>query len=320
MKRNTGRATCRRPPPTIQARPTHAMEKPLALLFVDIVDSTQLYERIGNLPAATLTQRVLAHLRLIIRADAGRVIKSLGDGLLAAFPTADDAVTAALSMMERQDDYGLRLRIGLHFGPVIQGREDLFGDACNVAARVEHIARAGEVLATDTLIQRLSPPLHRRGKLLNSISVKGKTTPIRVFRIRLADEAEEPVESTTIGLAVPSRSDERGLPTLHLTYRDATVTMNGLLPRVAIGREEPSGLRILSRQTSRQHAVIDFSRESFILTDHSTNGTFIRTGGSPPVVLRRDSTKLVGSGLIGFGAEPDSPGQDHVVAFRGELA
>ncbi len=296
------------------------MEKPLALQFVDIVDSTQLYERIGNVPAATLAQRVLAHLRLIIEANAGRVIKSLGDGLLAAFPTADDAVVSTLAMMEQQGGYGLRLRVGLHFGPVIQGREDLYGDACNVAARVEAIARAGEVLATDDLVQRLSPPLHRKTKLLNSISVKGKATPIRVFQIRLTDEAEETVESTTVGLTLSNRPDDRGMLSLHMDYRDATVTMNRLLPRVTIGREETSGLRILSRQTSRQHAVIDFSRESFILTDHSTNGTFIRTGDSLPVVLRRDSTKLVGSGLIGFGAEPRNAGEDHVVAFRGELA
>lgn len=296
------------------------MEQPLALLFVDIADSTQLYERVGNMQAAALAQKVLAHLRLIIAANGGTVIKSLGDGLLGAFPTADGAARSALTMMEQQPSYGLLLRVGIHFGPVIQGKEDLYGDACNVAARVEHIARPSEILATDDLVQRLSPPLQRRAKLLNSISVKGKATPIRVFQIRLNGEAEETVDSTTVGLTVSNRLDGHGMLTLHLTYRDATVTMNSLLPRIAVGRDETSGLRILSRQTSRQHAVIDFSRESFILTDHSTNGTFIRTGDSLPVVLRRDSTKLVGSGLIGFGAEPRSPNEDHAVSFRGELA
>ena len=296
------------------------MERPLALLFVDIADSTQLYERVGNVQAAALAQKVLAHLRLIIGTNEGTVIKSLGDGLLGAFPTADGAAHSALTMMEQQPSYGLRLRVGIHFGPVIQGKEDLYGDACNVAARVEHIARPGEILATDDLVQRLSPPLHRKTKLLNSVSVKGKRTPIRVYQIRTADDAEDAVESTTVGLTVSNRMDGRGMLTLSLAYRGTVVTMSHLLPRIAVGRDETSGLRILSRQTSRQHAVIDFSRESFILTDHSTNGTFIRTGDSPPVVLRRDSTKLVGSGLIGFGAEPGGPDEDHAVSFRGELA
>ncbi|WP_448205756.1 adenylate/guanylate cyclase domain-containing protein [Azospirillum sp. sgz302134] len=296
------------------------MERSLALLFVDIADSTQLYERVGNLHAAALAQKVLAHLRLIIEANGGTVIKSLGDGLLAAFPTADDSARSALTMMEQQDAYRLRLRAGIHFGPVVQGKEDLYGDACNVAARVEAIARPGEILATDDLVQRLTPALHRKCRLLNSVSVKGKSLPIRVHQIRSTEEAEDAVESTTIGLTVSNRQEEHGMLTLNLTYRGTVVAMSRLLPRVTVGREESSGLRILSRQTSRQHAVIDFSRESFILADHSTNGTFIRTGESVPVVLRRDSTKLVGSGLIGFGAEPLNADQDHVVAFRGELA
>ncbi len=63
-----------------------ALEKPLALLFVDIADSTMLYERIGDVTAATLTQRVLAHLRRLVDGNGGAVIKSLGDGLLAPFP------------------------------------------------------------------------------------------------------------------------------------------------------------------------------------------------------------------------------------------
>ena len=295
------------------------MEQPLALLFVDIADSTQLYERAGNVKAAALAQRVLKHLRLIIETNGGTVAKSLGDGLLAAYPTADDSARSALFMMEQQDDYGLRLRVGMHFGPVIQGKEDLYGDACNVAARVEGIARAGEILATDEFVRRLSPDLHRRAKPLSNVTVKGKTAPIRVHQIRIAEE-EDAVEGTTIALVVSDKADHRGLLTLRLTYRGTVVTMNRLLPRVTIGREESSGLRILSRQTSRQHAVIDFSRESFILTDHSTNGSFIRTGDSLPVVLRRDSTKLVGGGLIGFGAEPLDASEDHVVAFHGELA
>ncbi|AWK86785.1 adenylate/guanylate cyclase domain-containing protein [Azospirillum thermophilum] len=287
-------------------------------MFVDIVDSTMLYERAGNATAAALTQKVLAHLRLITETSGGAVIKSLGDGLLVAFPVPDEAARAALTMIAAQRDFGLRLRVGIHFGPVISGEGDLYGDACNVAARVEQIARPGEILATDALVGRLSPPLLRKTKPLNNVTVKGKSNPIRVHQLREFEEREEAQESTTLGFShdlVPGT-----LVTLHLSYRGQEVVLNRALPRVAIGREETSGLRIASRRTSRQHAVIDFSRESFILTDHSTNGTFIRSGDAPPVVLRRDSTKLVGSGLIGLGAEALDPAQDHVVSFRGELA
>lgn len=296
-----------------------ALEKPLALLFVDIADSTMLYERIGDVTAATLTQRVLGHLRRLVDGNGGAVIKSLGDGLLGAFPSPDDSVRAALAMMAAQEDYGLRLRIGIHHGPVIEGIGDLYGDACNVAARVQQIARPGEILATEALIGGLSPDLRAKSKLLSNVAMKGKAIPIRVHQIRTVEEVDEAQDSTTLGFSTVNTS-ANAMVTLHLSYRGQDILMSRALPRVTIGREESSGLRIASRQTSRQHAVIDFSRESFILTDHSTNGSYIRSGGAPPVVLRRDSTKLVGSGLIGFGAEVRDEGQDHVIAFRGELA
>lgn len=296
-----------------------SLEKPLALLFVDIADSTMLYERIGNATAAALTQRVLAHLRRLVEVQRGGVIKSLGDGLLAAFPVCDDSASAACAMMGIQDQHGMRLRIGIHFGAVIEGVGDLYGDACNVAARVQQIARPGEILATQALVDGLSPDQRSRTKPLSNVAMKGKAAPIRVHQIRTDDDGDDAIESTTLGFSlVPEAS--RSMVTLHLSYRGQDITMSSALPRVTIGREDSSGLRIASRQTSRQHAVIDFTRESFLLTDHSTNGTYIRSGGSPPVVLRRDSTKLVGSGLIGFGAEALDESQDHVVAFRGELA
>ncbi|WP_244433898.1 adenylate/guanylate cyclase domain-containing protein, partial [Azospirillum sp. B506] len=286
----------------------------------DIADSTMLYERIGNATAAALTQRVLAHLRRLVGETRGGVIKSLGDGLLAAFPRCDDSARAACAMIAIQDHYGVELRIGIHFGAVIEGVGDLYGDACNVAARVQQIARPGEILVTQALVDSLSPELRGRTKPLNNVAMKGKTAPIRVHQIRTGDDGDDDaIDSTTLGFSLVTETGRR-MVTLHLSYRGQDITLSRALPRVTIGREDGSGLRIASRQTSRQHAVIDFSRESFLLTDHSTNGTFIRSGGSPPVVLRRDATKLVGSGLIGFGAEILDEGQDHVVAFRGELA
>lgn len=288
-------------------------------MFVDIADSTMLYERIGNVTAAALTQRVLAHLRQLVEGSGGGVIKSLGDGLLAAFATGDQGVRAACTMIDIQERYDLRLRVGLHYGTVVEGLGDLYGDACNVAARVQQIARPGEILATAALVDGLSAELRDRTKPLSNVAMKGKTAPIRVHQILSDKDGDDSIDSTTLGFLMASPSGGTML-TLHLSYRGHAITMNRSLPRVTIGREESSGLRIASPQTSRQHAVIDFSRESFLLTDHSTNGTFIRSGGSPPVVLRRDSTKLVGRGLIGFGAEALNEGQDHVIAFRGELA
>ncbi|HYG91804.1 MAG TPA: adenylate/guanylate cyclase domain-containing protein [Azospirillum sp.] len=297
------------------------MEKPFAILFVDIADSTQLYERMGNVEAAALTRKMLRHLRLVIETNEGQVIKMTGDGLLAAFPTAEQAGWAAVAMIDGQAMFRLQLRVGLHFGPVVQGQEDLYGDACNVCARVEALAKPGEILATEDFVLLLSERLRRRTKLLNTVTVKGKSASLRIHQLRTTEVADEPTDSATAALTLPNPdSPVVSRLTLHLTYKGAVHILDALHRRLTVGREASSDLHIPSRRTSRQHAVIDFSRESFILTDHSTNGTFIRSGRSLPVALKRDSTKLVGTGLIGFGAEPEDTSQDHVAAFRCELA
>lgn len=295
------------------------METPLAILFVDIADSTQLYERMGNIEAAALTQKMLRHLRMVIEGKRGQVIKMLGDGLLGAFPSAEEAGWAAITMVESQAAFRLQLRVGLHFGPVVQRTEDLYGDACNVCARVEALAKPGEILATEDFVQLVSDDLRRRTKLLNNISVKGKSAPLRIHQLHTTVLPDEPSDNMTMAaVSLPEAAASRLM--LHVDYKGTAFTVDAVQRRLSVGREESSALRILTRRTSRQHAVIDFSRESFILTDHSTNGTFVRTGDSLPVALKRDSTKLVGSGLIGFGEEPEHPDQDHVAAFRCDLA
>ncbi|MCW2245980.1 class 3 adenylate cyclase [Azospirillum fermentarium] len=296
-----------------------------ALLFVDIADSTPLYERLGDAAAAALTRKMLRHLRLVIDVNGGQVIKVMGDGLLAAFPGADDAVWAAGTMTASQETLGLNLRLGLHYGTAIQGDGDLYGDACNVAARVEALARPGEALATDTLVRRLSPTLAARAVPLKAVRVKGKTAPIHIYSLTPAvPEAEEPPTTgngPTIGLA---RSPGPGFQTaearLHLSYRGRNILLLPGQPRLTIGRDDISTLRILSRCTSRRHAVIEYSRGAFIVTDHSTNGTYLQAGAARPVAVVRDHARLVGAGLLGFGAEPGGEDEDHVVAFCCETA
>jgi class 3 adenylate cyclase len=293
------------------------MEKLCAILFADIVDSVQLYERVGNAEAARLNQTVIAHARLAVEAHHGEVIKSLGDGLLAVFDRAEDAGWTAASIIDSQEVFGVGLRIGLHFGPIIQGSFDVFGDACNVAARVQAIARAGEVLATEDLVKSLSASLLAHARCLNNVSVKGRSTPLRIYQLWGPDGDDEGFECTVVGTDL-ARAMVVGGATLRLTYRGRDFMLNRASPRLLVGRDESCQVRVLSPSTSRKHAVLDFSRETFMLTDHSTNGTFVRSGPSLPMLLKRDATKLVGQGLIGFGAEPTGHGDDHEAAFRCE--
>ncbi|CAK0747186.1 Adenylate cyclase, class 3 [uncultured Gammaproteobacteria bacterium] len=291
-------------------------EKNLAILFVDIVDSTRLYERMGNVQATSFTQNILQKLRLIVDNNRGTVVKSLGDGLLCIFASADQAATSAQAMIDSQDSFNHKVRIGIHFGTAIQRGGDVFGDAINVAARVESLAKPGEILATEDLVQSLSLGLRSLAIKIDSTVVKGKTVPIGIFHLRPPGSLDDSVESTIIGLDLFKDS----AITLHLDYMGMEFTISRMSPKLRIGRSDECEIKVASRQASREHGSIEFVRESFIISDHSSNGTYIATGDTHPILLRRDSTKLVGKGLLGIGTLPDPAVPECVIRFWSDLA
>lgn len=290
------------------------MEKSLSIMFIDIVDSTRLYERLGNRQAANLTQDFLNALRAAAERHRGTLVKSLGDGLLLSFAEPDGAYAAAEKMLELQKSFGLLVRVGLHRGEVIERGNDIFGDAVNVTARVESLARPGEILATEDLVSALSPPLRHTARMFDVLIVKGKTVPTRIYRFEIV----ESTETTIIGSFLTRKPEEKHWQ-LRLSCGSRTVSVTEEASLI-IGREPDCGLVVQSSFCSRRHASIDYGREHFVIRDQSTNGTYIKNEGGQSVFIRRDAMKLLGSGLIGFGREPESATQEHVARFVCELA
>lgn len=135
----------------------------LTFLFTDLKGSTGLYERVGDLAAFDL---VRAHFRVltdIVAAAGGAVVKTIGDAIMASFPTEAAGMTAALRMrgaMEQLNaEHGSRdllLKIGLHAGPslavALNDRQDYFGQTVNIAARVQALAPADRIFATAAVL------------------------------------------------------------------------------------------------------------------------------------------------------------------------
>jgi class 3 adenylate cyclase len=135
----------------------------LTFLFTDLKGSTELYERVGDLAAFDLVRAHFRVLNEIVAAEAGAVVKTIGDAVMATFPTPDRAVAAALRMRDAmhqlndgrsRDD--LLLKIGIHEGPclavVLNDRQDYFGTTVNVAARVQALADSRTILATGPVV------------------------------------------------------------------------------------------------------------------------------------------------------------------------
>jgi class 3 adenylate cyclase len=136
----------------------------LTFLFTDLKGSTELYERVGDLVAYDMVRAHFGVLHEVVAMEAGAVVKTIGDAVMAAFPTPDRALAAALRMRdamrelnaqgERED---LLLKIGLHEGPclavTLNERLDYFGQTVNIAARVQGLAVSHSIFATRSVVE-----------------------------------------------------------------------------------------------------------------------------------------------------------------------
>jgi adenylate cyclase len=135
-------------------------DRPLAILFVDLVRFSDWALEAGDDAALDLLRRVGRAADPALTARGGRIVKRLGDGVMAVFDEAADAVDAALEASERVrevevDGYRPELRAGIHFGKPRKLGSDYFGVDVNVAARVADAAGPGQVLVSETVRERL---------------------------------------------------------------------------------------------------------------------------------------------------------------------
>jgi class 3 adenylate cyclase len=138
--------------------------KDITLLFTDLKGSTALYDRIGDLNAFSLVQQHFDRLHDVAVHNNGAIIKTIGDAVMAAFRDPTDAVRAALEMGEAiaavnsgSEGRVLILKIGVHKGPAIavtlNDRLDYFGQTVNIAARVQSLADADEIIVSDDVYE-----------------------------------------------------------------------------------------------------------------------------------------------------------------------
>jgi adenylate cyclase len=135
-------------------------EREVAILFTDLVDFSPWALEAGDDDALELLRRVRACEEAAVTANGGRVVKHLGDGMMAAFNEPESAVTAALEALRQTDaidvdGYRPKLRAGVHLGRPRKMGGDYLGVDVNVAARVAGAARAGELLVSDVACERL---------------------------------------------------------------------------------------------------------------------------------------------------------------------
>ncbi|WP_354699905.1 hypothetical protein DSM112329_00164 [Paraconexibacter sp. AEG42_29] len=170
-------------------------DQPVTLLFTDLVGFSTWALEAGDSSAVNLLRKVGDAQEDAIATYGGRVVKRLGDGLMAVFVTPEDAVAAAVEAQEHighveVDGYRPQLRAGVHSGTPRKLGGDYLGVDVNVAARVADAAKGGEVLVSDPVADHLEADghayLYRMGRR-KRLKAAGTPKELRVCRVQSAD-------------------------------------------------------------------------------------------------------------------------------------
>jgi adenylate cyclase len=288
----------------------------LAILFADVVGSTRIYEVMGDLRARDMVLTCVEIMRSATEQNHGTVIKTIGDEIMATFPTANDAMNAASRMQHdirihselKVEGQSIAIRIGGHFGPVVLENRDIFGAAVHTANRMTSQAKAGQIMVTSSMVQRLAPEWQSAVRQIDVATLKGKTNEDELYEVLWQKEdATSMLPAIALGAAVASQKQRTRR--LRVRYQGQEIVVDDGRTSITIGRAEENDIVIKGNLISRTHAKIELNRGKFLLIDQSTNGTFVTTREGEEAFVRRDSMQLKNEGVIGFGrvAESGSP-------------
>ncbi len=270
------------------------------VLFADVAGSMELFSNLGVVSATNLIGQALNVCESVILEHDGKVVKFLGDGVLAVFDDAGRAAHAALEIQRRHKSGEIRFKVGIDAGIVMDKDDDLFGDPVGLASRLCDRARGGEIFASWAAVTNMPDDIVRSDQ--NYLWLKGHPQAVNVYSI------EPPHESET--RIVPLTRHVRTRGRLIVQNGGAVVPIGRTDPRRTVGREG-TDLEIRRNSVSREHALIKWSEgDGFVIQDTSRNGTFVLMAGGEVRRLHRESLTLIAGCLISFGQEPDQTDYD----------
>jgi len=289
----------------------------LCILFADIAESTSLFEKHGDEAARGAISSVLDVLIAEAAKHQGELVKTIGDEIMCVFPKANHALLAAVDMQNAVSgnfvlgNHPIAIRVGFHFGHVIEEDGDVYGDAVNVAARMTGFAKKGQIITNSiTYKQCLLPPfLNQRS--LGKTKVKGKLLPVEIIEILWQQDISQVTRVTSaLDIKMPVSKSQ-----LKIELNGQSQIMTDQSPTKTIGRGEDCDIQIAMLLASRYHGDIQFVGGNFKYSDESTNGTWIQQGEGEPIRIHRESMVLHGVGKIAFG-EADFSNQHQLLIYN----
>ena len=293
-----------------------ARDHEVAIVFADVVGSTQLYDRFGDTKASETVALCLDVMKDATHKFNGTVIKTIGDEVMSTFENVDDAMGAAVMMQSRVTsetrDSGIpvTIRIGCHYGPVVREQNDIFGAAVHTANRMTSQAKATQIVISSFTVDQMSPELKRQTRQIDVATVRGRLDEVALYEL-----VWQPEEATSMLPTIALDGWDRRASRLLDNFRDSTVELSDRRKSINLGRADDNDVVVKGNLISRIHARIEMRRGKFVLIDQSTNGTFIQNVQGHETFVRRDSTELGEEGTIGLG-RAEEPGSNLAIHFK----
>lgn len=287
------------------------------IMSADIAGSTALYEQVGDERAQALVADCLHILKVLSDEHHGRVLAEVGDQIVALFEDAAAAAGAASEMHAemhernaRESGPRIRMRIGMHYGPVATDADALAGETAKIAHWAGSHAKPEQTLATKATIDRLP-------RMFRAVSryVDDETWNfISLEHVELYEIIWDVESITAYNGEAPSR-DTQTYSAVEFSYAGRSVQVDASRPVISIGRGDKNDLIVSKDLVSRQHLSAQFSRGRCTITDNSTNGSCMQGSDGRWVEFKRESLRLTGEGQI-IPGKPGPEENDYAIKFR----
>lgn len=260
----------------------------VTVMFTDIKGSTAYFEKYGDVAGLMMVHQCNDMLRQVVEKHAGRVVKYIGDAIMAVFEDPRESVLAAIEMENAMGPFNaprpeadhVFIRIGLNYGVGIVKSNDVFGDVVNVASRVESVASPEQIVISDTLNQQVCRLPDFKIQHLGRYQLKGKEEERDLFEVVWTDKKSPQANvSHTVVLGGPKFHVVEPKFKLQHIRKDGSMGAEYAMKdgKLTVGRQGCDASFATDPHLAPQHARFYVDRGQLMVEDISQGaGIFVR--------------------------------------------
>jgi len=284
------------------------------VVFTDLHGSTAVFEAVGNALATDAVTHITTWVGQQCVANGGRLVKTLGDGVLALFPDGQSAINAVVEIQRAHSKQIMRvptaqrmpMRIGVASGEVEIVGGDCYGDAVNVASRLCDLCGPYQIWASAAALGAVRETQGMTFRQLGPITIRGRAEPCSVYQIEWHEDVASDFLTMQADIDPNHPTNQRDAlgREIELTWLTTTKRFQSFELPVTLGRVRDANFVVNDPRVSRIHARLEWRNGSVVFVDASSYGSWVRFLGATgsDVLLRRAECVLHGKGELALGA------------------